>query len=537
MSERSHWDYVIVGAGSAGCVIASRLSEDPGVRVLLIEAGGSDRSPLILAPAGTDVYVIGNPKYDWCFTTEPDPTRHHRTDLWPRGKVLGGSSSINGTIYIRGHAADYDAWAREGARGWSYADVLPYFKRAERNDLGESEYHGVRGPLSVQSLRYVHPLTRRFVEAAEQSGLPFNPDVNGASQHGVCFNQATQKRGWRHSSARAYLGPARRRSNLKVLTHAQVTRVVFAGRRASGVEYLENGTLKRVNAECEVVLAAGAIGSPQILMLSGVGPANVLRGQGIDVVADRKAVGENLHEHAVTWLVYRMRAPTLNREKSAFRQALHGLNWLLRGRGPATTPGSQAVAFFATDGDPSSQPDIQLHFTPVGYEFTATELKLYDEPTVSVAVNICRPLSRGRITLKSPCATDAPRIEMPLLESEEDVRILIAGCRRAQRIMIQPGIAALVAMQCAPGPNVVRDDEWAGYLRESIVPAYHPVGTCRMGTDVESVVDPELRVRGITGLRVADASIMPRIVSGNTNAAAIMIGEKASDLMRGSQRS
>jgi choline dehydrogenase len=368
------------------------------------------------------------------------------------------------------------------------------------------------------------------VAASMENGLPFNSDVNGASQEGVGFNQATQRRGRRESTARAYLRPARRRSNLRVLTRAHVTKILFAGSRTTGVEYLRRGVICRARVTREVILSAGAIESPHLLMLSGVGPAATLSTRGITVTADSPQVGENLQEHPGAWLTFQMRVRTLNNELSPISQAIHGLNWLIFGRGPATTAGAQAVAFLRTD-DREEQPDIQLHFTPVGYQFLSTHVLLYKEPTVSVLPNVCRPLSRGRISLSSSNPLIPPKIDMPLLSHPKDVHTLIAGCRTARDIMSRPAIRDLVLSERAPGTSVVNDEDWEAYLRRTVVGCYHPVGTCRMG-GVDSVVDAQLRVRGVIGLRVVDASIMPTIPGGNTNAAAIMIGEKAADLIK-----
>ena len=529
-------DHIIVGAGSAGCVLANRLSADAGRTIILLEAGGSDASPIIKMPAATDLYGINNPRYDWRFMTEPDPSRDGRRDLWPRGKVLGGSSSINAMVYMRGQASDYDSWASLGNPGWSYADVLPYFIRSETNENGADAHRGGDGPIMVSNVRAMHPLAELFIEAARNTGLPYNADFAGASLEGVGPVQATQKRGWRHSAADAYLKPARRRKNLRIVVKAHATRILFDGRRATGVSYrLPDESERSVAARRSVILSAGAIGSPHLLLLSGIGPAGQLASHGIDTIHGLPGVGQNLQDHVGVYMNYLVDRPTYNSEQSYVRKALHGANWLLFGRGPGTTPGALAMAFARSRPD-VADPDLQLHFTPVGYKLTPEELIVLREPAVTAIPNVNRPYSRGELRLRSASSRDAPSIMPRLLEDFRDVEVLTRGCEMIREIFETQPLARHVLRELAPGPECRTPEQWETYLRSDSITIFHPCGTCRMGPGETDVVDHRLRVRGMEGLRVIDASIMPHLVGGNIGAPSIMIGERGADFVLEDER-
>ena len=523
-------DYVIVGAGSAGCVIANRLSADPSVRVVLLEAGGRDWNPWIHIPVGY-FKTMHNPSVDWCYRTEPDPGLNGRRLAWPRGKVLGGSSSLNGLLYVRGQPQDYDRWRQLGNAGWAWDDVLPLFKRTERQERGADEFHGGDGPLWVSNMRLSRPICDAWVAAAQAAGYPFNPDYNGATQEGVGYFQLTARKGRRCSAAVAYLNPVRGRSNLKIVTRAQVSRIEIEDRRATAVRYRgAGGVEQRIASRREIILSAGAIGSPQILMLSGLGEAEHLREHGIGVAADLPGVGRNLQDHLQARLVYKCNEPTLNDEvRSLFNQARIAAKYALFRSGPMTMAASLATGFLRT-GEHLETPDIQFHVQPWSADSPGEGVHPFSAFTTSVCQ--LRPESRGEIRLTSPDPTAYPAIRPNYLASETDRRTLVEGIRIAQRIAREAPLSTKISAAHSPGPDVRNDAaallDWA---RDTATTIYHPAGTCRMGSDSSAVVDARLRVRGIAGLRVADCSIMPEIVSGNTNAPAMMIGEKASDML------
>lgn len=539
MPVEEEFDYIVVGAGSAGCVLAARLSEDPATRVLLLEAGPPDRSLWIHLPIGYGK-TMWSPTYNWRFETDPDPNMNGRRIYWPRGKTLGGSSSINGLIYIRGQREDYDHWAALGNAGWGYQDVLPYFIRSEGNQRGADAFHGAAGPLKVSDIGAKHELIEAFIDGAQQIGptsVKRTEDFNGAEQEGAGYYQLTTHKGWRCSTARAYLTPAKNRSNLRIETNALATGLVFEGRRAAGMRYLQGGVAKTARCRAEVLLCAGAIQSPQLLQLSGIGPRTLLERWGVPVVHALPGVGENLQDHLQIRLGYECTKPITTNDQlnSWVGQAKLGIEWLLHRTGALAIGINQGGCFMRalTDrqGRPAaSTPDIQFHVATLSADMAGGKVHPYSGFTLSICQ--LRPESRGHVRIRSLDPAEPPQMQPNYLATELDRATAVAGVKAARAIAASPAMQPYVKREVKPGPDAASDADLLEFCRNNGATIFHPSGTCRMGSDALAVVDARLRVHGVGGLRVIDCSAMPTLVSGNTNAPAVMMAEKAVDLIR-----
>jgi choline dehydrogenase len=538
------YDYIVVGGGSAGCVLADRLSRRADRTVLLVEAGGSDLHPYIQVPA-LSVRAMRKSDLTWPYRDEPDPTRNNRQTYYFGGRVLGGGSSVNGMVWVRGNAADYDGWSKAGCTGWDYESVLPYFRRAETYRNGDPVYRGTYGPLVVSTTSSFHPLTDAFVAAAIDGGHPFVADYNAGDQHGVSYGQANTKRGFRHSTARAFLAPARRRRNLTVLTHSYVERIMFDGDTATGVLVRSRRGQKTTHAaRREVVISTGALATPKLLLLSGVGPADQLREHGIAVVSDLPGVGDNLQEHPVAQLVYDVDMPTYNMEFTLRDMARHGLRFALDGQGPASSSFFNAVLFANLDAD-SDRPQIEAGFSPFALtnpvqnrsqsgatgDHDVRNLEMFTSPAVTVFLSLLHPRSRGTISLRSANPQDLPVIRHAMFANPADLDDMVRAIRLVREIFGRSPLREHLLSEHKPGAAAQSDNELAEYLRGSSSGSFHPCGSCKMGIDDRSVVAPDLKVHGLNQLRIVDASILPEITSGNTNAPVIMVAEKAADLI------
>jgi choline dehydrogenase len=529
MGDAETYDYIIVGAGSAGCVLANRLTESGRHRVLLLEAGGHDRYFWVHVPLGYGK-LFNDARVNWLYKSEPEPELDNRQIIQPRGKLLGGSSSINGLLYIRGQHEDYDHWRQLGNSGWSFADVLPYFRRAEDQERGGDDLHGVGGPFAVSDVCEPHPLCEAFISAVKEAGFPRNDDFNGATQEGAGYFQYTARNGLRRSTAAGYLRQARRRQNLTVVTRAHATRILLDGRRVTGIEYRRGDTLHVARANAEVILAGGAFNSPQLMQLSGLGPADLLRQHGIAVVADLPGVGADLQDHMQVRFQYRCTEPiTMNDVVHDWRhRIMAGLRYFVSRKGLLAIGAGYAGAFLRT-APHLATPDVQLHFLIFSGDSAGAALHTF--PGFIVSVCQLRPESRGFVRIKSADPLAAPAIQPRYISTQHDRDTLLAGMRLLQRVMRQPAMVHYVAEERVPPPSASSDDDLMRFARTTSTTVFHPTSTCRMGSDETAVVDERLRVRGIERLRVVDASIMPTVVSGNTNAAVVMIAEKGSDMI------
>jgi len=536
-AEQSY-DFIIVGAGSAGCVVAERLSASGRHSILVLEAGGTDHRFFVQMPLGYGKCFF-DPAVNWNYKAEPDPGLAGNADHWPRGKVLGGSSSINAMVWIRGHPADYDDWAALGNPGWGWSDVLPAFKAIEDNQAGGNQWRGTGGPLHVTSCENdVHPLTKRYLQATQEAGLPLNPDFNGASQEGVGVYQISTRNGRRMSAARAFLRPAMKRQNVRVEMRALATRLIFEGKRCVGVEYEQNGQKRVARAGREVILSGGSINSPQLLQLSGVGPAEHLRALGIDIVHANDNVGRNLQDHIGINYTFKGREATLNQIlRPWWGKLLVGMQYLVLRSGPLSLSMNNAGGFFRTD--PSlARPNMQLYFQA----FSTVIPKAGERPILtpdpwpgfSIGLSNCRPTSRGEIMIRSANPRDYPKIVANALGSEQDTAEMLSAVKFVRHIAAQPAMKAFIVEEILPGPSITSDADLIQDFRKRSGTVYHPVSTCRMGPDASAaVVDPRLKVHGVDGLRVIDASIFPENISGNTNAPSIMVGWKGAEIVLG----
>ena len=528
---REQADWIVVGGGSAGCALAARLAERGAGSILLLEAGGSGRHPYVLLPAASG-RAIFNRRFNWMYPVEDDASRNGRPDQWPAGKCLGGGSAINGMMFVRGHPRDYDHWAELGNPGWDYASVLPLFRRLEHNEAGASPERGAGGPQHVSSNRAASPLTDAWLAACEQAGIPPNPDFNGSDREGAGPVQFSQKRGLRHSTARAYLPAGKRPTALRVQLDSVATQIVTEGRRAAAVRFRCRGRDRQAEARRGIVLCAGAIGTPKLLLLSGIGDPDALAQQGIPLTCALPGVGSNLQEHPGVRLSYGATRGSLGSEMGPLRSIVHAIRYLASGAGPISSGVGHAQAFVRTRRELDA-PNVQIIMSPFTIDFEREVPAIHRGQTFGVAVGVMRPAARGRVSLRSASPTAPPKIEHELLGADEDLRQLIEGCRVAQGIVRMKAMNGLFSGLRQPGREFESDADWEKFIRREAFPMFHPVGTCRMGNDDDAVVDHRLRLRGLAGLWIADASIMPTLPAANTNATAIMIGEKAADLLTG----